>query len=89
MPSCSAQKKRKQASSAPVHAEHRQRDPEPAAEEHVEQLVDRLPPIQVWMPNQPQATSARSSDGTCAPSDPNDARASTGNGMPYFVPACR
>src|ERR1035437_10109655 len=26
-----------------------------------------LPPIQVWMPNQPHATSARSSAGTLAP----------------------
>ena len=30
------------------------------------------PPIQVWMPNQPQATSARSSAGTLAPRMPND-----------------
>ena len=29
------------------------------------------PPIQVWMPNQPQATSARSSAGTFAPIVPN------------------
>jgi hypothetical protein len=40
------------------------------------------------MPNQPQATTARKSAGTFDPSVPNDARASTGNGIPYFVPAC-
>ncbi len=38
------------------------------------------------MPNQPQATMARSTAGTLAPRVPKDARASTGNGMPYFVP---
>ncbi len=32
------------------------------------------PPIQVWMPNQPQATSARSSAGMLAPSVPKEAR---------------
>ncbi len=32
------------------------------------------PPIQVWMPNQPQATSARSMAGTLAPRRPNAAR---------------
>ena len=46
-----------------------------------------LPPIHVWMPNQPHATSARSSAGTFAPRVPNAARQNTGNGMPYFVPA--
>jgi hypothetical protein len=46
------------------------------------------PPIQVWMPNQPQATSARRMAGTFAPSTPNGARTSTGNGMPYLAPAC-
>src|SRR5687768_7042882 len=40
------------------------------------------PPIQVWMPNQPQATIDRNSDGMCAPRVPNEARANTGNGMP-------
>jgi hypothetical protein len=46
------------------------------------------PPIQVWMPNQPQATMARRNAGMCAPLTPNEARANTGNGMPYLVPAC-
>ena len=46
------------------------------------------PPIQAWMPNQPQATSARISAGTFEPSVPYAARANTGNGMPYFVPGC-
>ena len=46
------------------------------------------PPIHVWMPNHPQATSARKIDGTWAPMTPNGPRTSTGNGMPYFVPAC-
>ena len=40
------------------------------------------------MPNHPQATSARSTAGTFAPRTPNEARTNTGNGMPYFVPAC-
>ncbi len=46
------------------------------------------PPIQAWMPNQPQATSARINAGTFDPSVPYAARAKTGNGMPYFVPGC-
>ncbi len=33
-----------------------------------------LPPIHVWMPNQPQATSARSRAGTLAPVVPKAAR---------------
>ena len=45
------------------------------------------PPIQVWMPNQPQATKARNKAGTLAPRVPKEARQSTGKGMPYFVPA--
>src|SRR5580700_617309 len=45
------------------------------------------PPIHVWMPNQPQATNARSNAGMFAPRTPNDARQYTGKGMPYFVPA--
>src|SRR5438552_11323491 len=44
------------------------------------------PPIQDWMPNQPQATSARMSAGRFEPMVPYEARAKTGNGMPYFVP---
>jgi hypothetical protein len=40
------------------------------------------------MPNQPQATTARRNEGMCAPLIPNDARANTGKGIPYFVPAC-
>ena len=35
------------------------------------------PPIQVWIPNQPQATPARSRAGTCDPASPNEARASS------------
>ena len=46
------------------------------------------PPIQVWMPNQAQATAARMSAGRLAPRSPNEARANTGKGMPYLVPAC-
>src|SRR5947209_10756960 len=45
------------------------------------------PPIQVWMPNQPQATRARKSAGTLAPRMPNEARQYTGKGIPYLVPA--
>ena len=44
------------------------------------------PPIQVWIPNQPQATPARMRAGRLAPKTPNAARAKTGYGMPYFVP---
>ena len=40
------------------------------------------------MPNQPHATTPRRSAGTFDPRTPNDARASTGNGMPNRVPAC-
>ena len=39
------------------------------------------------MPNQAQATSARKMAGRLAPRSPNEARAKTGNGMPYLVPA--
>src|SRR5437867_2577137 len=46
------------------------------------------PPIQVWIPNQPQATIARRIAGTFAPRVPNEARHKTGNDTPYFVPAC-
>ena len=46
------------------------------------------PPIHVWIPNHPQATMDRRSEGTCAPFQPNAARANTGNGIPYRVPAC-
>ena len=45
------------------------------------------PPIHVWMPNQPHATIARSIAGTFAPLTPKLARHSTGNEIPYFVPA--
>src|SRR5712692_4105852 len=38
------------------------------------------PPIQVLMPNQPQATRARSTAGTLAPRTPNEARTNTGKG---------
>src|SRR6476646_2231799 len=40
------------------------------------------PPIQLWMPNHPQATMARNTAATLAPSTPNDARARTGKGTP-------
>ncbi len=40
------------------------------------------------MPNHPHATSARNTAGTFAPSTPNEARAKTGKGIPYFAPAC-
>src|SRR3954451_13127321 len=46
------------------------------------------PPKYVLMPNQPHATTARRIAGMFAPVVPNDARASTGNGTPYFVPGC-
>src|SRR6185503_16854656 len=47
-----------------------------------------LPPIQVWIPNQPHATKARMRAGMFAPRVPKEARQKTGKGMPYFVPAC-
>ena len=43
-------------------------------------------PIHVWIPNQPQATSARAIAATFAPRMPKLERTSTGKGMPYFVP---
>jgi hypothetical protein len=45
-------------------------------------------PIHVWIPNQPQATSARRVAGMFAPRTPKLARHNTGNDTPYFVPAC-
>ena len=44
------------------------------------------PPIQAWIPNHPQATSARMRAGRFDPAVPYAARAKTGKGMPYFVP---
>jgi hypothetical protein len=46
------------------------------------------PPSHVWIPNHPQATTARSIAGIFAPLNPKDARTNTGNGMPYLAPAC-
>ena len=46
------------------------------------------PPIHACIPNHPQATSARKTAATFAPSTPNDARARTGKGTPYFAPGC-
>src|SRR4029453_9915832 len=45
-----------------------------------------MPPNSVWMPNQPQATSARISAGTLEPMIPNEERSITGKGMPNLVP---
>jgi hypothetical protein len=45
------------------------------------------PPIQVWIPNQPQATRARAIAAKFAPRTPNEERTKTGNGTPYLVPA--
>src|SRR4051812_27728963 len=44
--------------------------------------------MNVWMPNHPHATTARNTAATLAPAVPNEARANTGNGMPYLVPGC-
>ena len=46
------------------------------------------PPTNVWIPNHPQPTNARSNDGNLAPVTPNALRINTGNGAPYFVPIC-
>jgi hypothetical protein len=51
-------------------------------------VLSASPPIQAWIPNQPQATSARISAGRFDPIVPYAARAKTGNGIPYFVPGC-
>jgi hypothetical protein len=69
------------------------RKPAPSAAGQPDQrLVNSVcrasPPIQAWMPNQPQATSARISAGRFDPTVPYAARAKTGKGMPYFVPGC-
>src|SRR5918992_5349847 len=45
------------------------------------------PPIQVCIPNQPQATRARAIAAKFAPRTPNEERTKTGNGTPYLVPA--
>src|SRR5688572_18817284 len=44
-------------------------------------------PSQVWMPNHPQATTARSIAGMFAPTVPKLDRSSTGKLTPYLVPA--
>ena len=41
-----------------------------------------MPPNRVCMPNQPQATTARINEGTFEPMMPNDARNTTGQGIP-------
>ncbi len=41
-----------------------------------------MPPNKVWMPNQPQATSARIRAGTLDPTMPKDERNTTGQGIP-------
>src|ERR1700722_16972822 len=46
------------------------------------------PPNHDWIPNHPQATSARSIAGIFAPSAPKLARTKTGKGIPYLAPAC-
>ncbi len=51
-------------------------------------VLSAWPPMKVWIPNQPQATIARRIAGMFAPRVPNEARARTGNGIPYFVPGC-
>lgn len=43
------------------------------------------PPTHVWIPNQPQATSARRMEGMLLPQMPKEARARTGNGTPESV----
>src|SRR3712207_1567694 len=45
------------------------------------------PPIQVCIPNQPQATSARAMAAKFAPRTPKEERTKTGKGTPYLVPA--
>ena len=45
-----------------------------------------IPPNRVCTPNQPQATIARISEGTLEPMMPNEARRTTGQGIPYRVP---
>ncbi len=54
----------------------------------VKNVCSASPPIHAWMPNHPQATSARINAGTLEPSVPYAARAKTGKGMPYLVPGC-
>src|SRR5207249_9187913 len=54
----------------------------------VKNVCNASPPIQDWMPNQPQATRARMSAGRFDPSVPYAARAKTGKGIPYLVPGC-
>ncbi len=49
-------------------------------------VLTASPPMKVWMPNHPHATIARRMAGMLAPLVPNEARARTGNGMPYLVP---
>ena len=77
-----AQKAKKQIQTPPASC---------AAAGHMILSMEKMacPPIQHWMPNQPQATRARITAGTFAPRTPNEARTNTGKGMPYFfAPAC-
>src|SRR5437868_14967335 len=46
-----------------------------------------VPPIHVWIPNQPHATTARRTAGMLAPLVPKEDRQRTGKDTPYFVPA--
>lgn len=50
-------------------------------------LYKEAPPIQVCMPNHPQATIALSIAGIFAPFVPKLALTKTGKGIPYFAPA--
>ena len=55
----------------------------------VKNVCSASPPIQAWMPNQPQATSARMQRRQVRRRWCRRRRGrSTGNGMPYFVPGC-
>ena len=46
------------------------------------------PPNHDWIPNHPHATIARNIAGIFDPRVPKLARTNTGNGIPYFAPAC-
>mmetsp|Transcript_8458 Transcript_8458/g.21806 ORF Transcript_8458/g.21806 Transcript_8458/m.21806 type:complete len:311 (-) Transcript_8458:14-946(-) len=86
---CSAQNARKHANSLALIPSHAIGSADTAAgRSFAISVCIELPPTQVWIPNQPQATRALSIEGMLAPSMPKLARLNTGKGIPYFVPGC-
>src|SRR5918993_4027809 len=80
MTSCIAQKTKKVMNECPGTLAH-------PAQAAVISASRARPPIQVCIPNQPQATSALAIAAKLAPLTPKEALTKTGKGIPYLVPA--